>query len=106
MRIMESIPVNGEVGGAGGAYSYNALKTLDDVWSSICSSLPGISIATALSCKGLRVGIVEKSVLRGVVHGRAMLLLVADKSRLLTTDCWYISGGCGDDDGECTVVRL
>ncbi|GFP92985.1 hypothetical protein PHJA_001442800 [Phtheirospermum japonicum] len=39
-RIMESIPVNGEVGGAGGAYSYNALKTLDDVWSSIFSSSP------------------------------------------------------------------
>ncbi|GFQ07229.1 hypothetical protein PHJA_002867000 [Phtheirospermum japonicum] len=102
-RIMESIPVNGEVGGAGGAYSYTALKRLDDVWSSICSASPvveeprqvvsnvpglfskseqaekckdifdvlvcggtlGIFIATALSCKGLRVGIVEKSVLRG-----------------------------------------
>ncbi|GFP96058.1 hypothetical protein PHJA_001749900 [Phtheirospermum japonicum] len=98
--IMESIPVNDEVGGA---YSYNALKTLDDVWSSICSSSPvveeprkvvsnvpslfseseqakkcndifdvlvwggtlGVFIATALSCKGLRVEIVEKSVLRG-----------------------------------------
>ncbi|KAL3615277.1 hypothetical protein CASFOL_040938 [Castilleja foliolosa] len=102
-RIMESIPVNGEVGGAGGAYSYNALKRLDNVWSSICSAssvieeprqvvsnVPGllseseqakkcddifdvlvcggtlgIFIATALSYKGLRVGIVEKSVLRG-----------------------------------------
>ncbi|GFP91292.1 hypothetical protein PHJA_001273200 [Phtheirospermum japonicum] len=71
VRIMESIPVNGEVGGAGGAYSYNALKTLDDVWSSICSSSLAwggtlvILIAMALSCNGLRVGIVEKSVFRG-----------------------------------------
>ncbi|XP_075479805.1 uncharacterized protein LOC142520631 isoform X3 [Primulina tabacum] len=39
-RIMESIPVNGEVGGAGGAYSYNALKRMDNLWSSICSASP------------------------------------------------------------------
>uniref|UniRef100_A0A164ZW91 Uncharacterized protein n=1 Tax=Daucus carota subsp. sativus TaxID=79200 RepID=A0A164ZW91_DAUCS len=102
-RIMESIPVNGEVGGAGGAYSYNALKRLDKLWSGICSAqevvdepkqvvsrIPGlfsqsdladkevdtfdvvvcggtlgIFIATALSSKGLRVGIVEKNVLKG-----------------------------------------
>ncbi|KAL0319899.1 UNVERIFIED_CONTAM: hypothetical protein Sradi_5251400 [Sesamum radiatum] len=102
-RIMESIPVSGEVGGAGGAYSYNALKRLDSLWSSICNSSPvvqelpqvvskvpglfqqserverctdmfdvivcggtlGIFVATALSSKGLRVGIVEKSILRG-----------------------------------------
>ncbi|KAK4420549.1 hypothetical protein Salat_2005300 [Sesamum alatum] len=102
-RIMESISVSGEVGGAGGAYSYNALKRLDGLWSSICNSSPvvqepqqvvskvpglfqeserverctdmfdvivcggtlGIFIATALSSKGLRVGIVEKSMLRG-----------------------------------------
>ncbi|KAL0405334.1 UNVERIFIED_CONTAM: hypothetical protein Slati_3847300, partial [Sesamum latifolium] len=102
-RIMESLPVSGEVGGAGGAYSYNALKRLDSLWSSICNSSPvvqeppqvvskvpglfqeservekctdmfdvivcggtlGIFIATALSSKGLRVGIVEKSILRG-----------------------------------------
>ncbi|KAL8464756.1 hypothetical protein ACS0TY_034313 [Phlomoides rotata] len=99
-RIMESIPVSGEVGGAGGAYSYNALKRLDSLWSNICSTSPvvqdsqqvvssvpglfresekcadtfdvlvcggtlGIFIATALSSRGLRVGIVEKSTLRG-----------------------------------------
>ena len=34
---MENISVGGEVGGAGGAYSYEALKRLDNVWSSICS---------------------------------------------------------------------
>lgn len=37
-RIMESISVSGEVGGAGGAYSYNALKRLDQIWSNICST--------------------------------------------------------------------
>ncbi|GAV72160.1 Lycopene_cycl domain-containing protein [Cephalotus follicularis] len=101
-RIMESISVNGEVGGAGGAYSYNALKRLDQMWSNICaqtvfseprqvvSSRPGVSsqsdladkvvdtfdvvvcggtlgifVATALSSKGLQVGIVEKNMLKG-----------------------------------------
>ncbi|CAL5342374.1 hypothetical protein CsSME_00026974 [Camellia sinensis var. sinensis] len=102
-RIMESISVSGEVGGAGGASSYDALKRLDQLWSAICSSqtavqephkvvssLPGlfsqsdlsgkavetfdvlvcggtlgIFIATALSFKGLRVGLVERSILKG-----------------------------------------
>ncbi|KAL9384743.1 hypothetical protein Peur_021753 [Populus x canadensis] len=102
-RIMESIAVEGEVGGAGGAYSYNALKRLDHIWSSICStvtvsqqpqqvvsSIPGVSshsdltgkvvdkfdvvvcggtlgifIATALSAKGLQVGVVERNMLKG-----------------------------------------
>ncbi|XP_050207217.1 uncharacterized protein LOC126656650 [Mercurialis annua] len=99
-RIMENISVSSEVGGAGGAYSYDALKRLDRVWSSICSqtdfrepqrivsSMPsvssssdvtdedkfdvvvcggtlGIFIATALSAKGLRVGIVERNLLKG-----------------------------------------
>ncbi|KAI5419164.1 uncharacterized protein LOC127074916 isoform X1 [Lathyrus oleraceus] len=36
-RIMESVSVSGEVGGAGGAYSYQALKRLDQLWSNICS---------------------------------------------------------------------
>uniref|UniRef100_A0A9I9DIM8 Uncharacterized protein n=1 Tax=Cucumis melo TaxID=3656 RepID=A0A9I9DIM8_CUCME len=103
-RIMEGISVTGEVGGAGGAYSYNALKKLDQIWSRICSDdreIPeaaqevvrrvsgafsrsdleekaidtfdvlvcggtlGVFIATALSLKGLRVGIVERNVLKG-----------------------------------------
>ncbi|KAM7276282.1 hypothetical protein ACFE04_018148 [Oxalis oulophora] len=102
-RIMEKIPLSQEVGGAGGAYSYNALKRLDQVWSNICSTqtvveeqkqvvsnLPGvfsrselgdkkvdtfdvvvcggtlgIFIATALSSRGLRVGIVERNILKG-----------------------------------------
>ncbi|OIW16243.1 hypothetical protein TanjilG_18958 [Lupinus angustifolius] len=34
---MESVSVSGgEVGGAGGAYSYEALKRLDQLWSNIC----------------------------------------------------------------------
>ncbi|KAL3509856.1 hypothetical protein ACH5RR_029257 [Cinchona calisaya] len=102
-RIMESISASGEVGGAGGAYSYNALKRLDQLWSTICSASAvvqepqqvvtcvaglfsnselagrsegtfdvlvcggtlGIFIATALSAKGLRVGVVERNVLKG-----------------------------------------
>ncbi|KAE9614932.1 hypothetical protein Lalb_Chr04g0249911 [Lupinus albus] len=36
-RIMESVSVSGgEVGGAGGTYSYEALKRLDQLWSNIC----------------------------------------------------------------------
>lgn len=34
---MEGISVSGEVGGAGGAYSYDALKRLDNLWSTLCS---------------------------------------------------------------------
>ncbi|KAJ8500575.1 hypothetical protein OPV22_011127 [Ensete ventricosum] len=34
---MERISSSNEVGGAGGAYSYDALKRLDLVWSNICS---------------------------------------------------------------------
>ncbi|XP_010244147.2 PREDICTED: uncharacterized protein LOC104588042 isoform X2 [Nelumbo nucifera] len=102
-RIMEGISISSEVGGAGGAYSYNALRRLDQLWSSICSApaapqeqwnvvscIPGlfshsdmseravdtfdiivcggtlgIFIATALSIKGLRVGIVERNLLKG-----------------------------------------
>ena len=40
-RIMESVSVSGEVGGAGGAYSYEALKRLDQLWSGICSAQAG-----------------------------------------------------------------
>ncbi|XP_018678298.2 uncharacterized protein LOC135618652 isoform X2 [Musa acuminata AAA Group] len=36
-RIMERISSSNEVGGAGGAYSYDALKRLDLLWSNICS---------------------------------------------------------------------
>ncbi|KAF5741419.1 hypothetical protein HS088_TW10G00416 [Tripterygium wilfordii] len=102
-RIMESISISGEVGGAGGAYSYNALTRLDEIWSRICSAqtvmpetqkvvtnIPdvsshsdlaekavdrfdlvvcggtlGIFIATALSTKGLKVGVVERNILKG-----------------------------------------
>ncbi|KAF9587552.1 hypothetical protein IFM89_004010 [Coptis chinensis] len=106
-RIMESISVSSEVGGAGGVYSYNALKRLDQLWTNICSATtdsvsalteppeivscsPGLSslsnssdktvdmfdvvvcggtlgifVATALCSKGLRVGIVEKNMLKG-----------------------------------------
>lgn len=38
---MESISVSGEVGGAGGAYSYKALKRLDQLWSKIFSAPKG-----------------------------------------------------------------
>ncbi|KAI3774888.1 hypothetical protein L1987_49451 [Smallanthus sonchifolius] len=102
-RIMEGIAVGGEVGGAGGAYSYEALKRLDNLWSSICSDQTvvqeprqvvtntpglfsqsdmankevdtfdvlvcggtlGIFIAAAMSLKGLRVGVVERNLLKG-----------------------------------------
>ncbi|EPS63332.1 hypothetical protein M569_11454, partial [Genlisea aurea] len=37
-KIMENLPSSPEAGGAGGAYSYNALKRLDALWSSICNA--------------------------------------------------------------------
>ncbi|XP_052164304.1 uncharacterized protein LOC127781397 isoform X2 [Oryza glaberrima] len=99
--IMDKISSGEEIGGAGGAYSYNALKRLDQIWSSICevqsdSKVPevvtrvqgplvdydlgdgseifdvlvcggtlGIFVATALSYKGLRVGIIERNIIKG-----------------------------------------
>lgn len=41
---MEGIAVSGEVGGAGGAYSYSALKRLDQLWSKVCSSSTGKNV--------------------------------------------------------------
>ncbi|XP_021743174.1 uncharacterized protein LOC110709269 isoform X1 [Chenopodium quinoa] len=101
-RIMESISVGTEAGGAGGSYSYTALKRLDQLWTNICSAETvtkppqvvtsitgpfvhddasgksvenfdvivcggtlGIFIATALCAKGLKVGIVERNILKG-----------------------------------------
>uniref|UniRef100_A0A2P2M9R7 FAD dependent oxidoreductase domain-containing protein n=1 Tax=Rhizophora mucronata TaxID=61149 RepID=A0A2P2M9R7_RHIMU len=65
-RIMESIAISSEVGGAGGAYSYGGLKRLDNIWSSICSaqkvyqepqkvvsSFPGTSIQSELTDKAV-----------------------------------------------------
>ncbi|VVB07431.1 unnamed protein product [Arabis nemorensis] len=40
-KIMENISVGGEAGGAGGVYSYNALKRLDNIWSNICTQPTG-----------------------------------------------------------------
>lgn len=40
--IMEKISAGEGVGGAGGAYSYNALKRLDQIWSSICEAQTGM----------------------------------------------------------------
>lgn len=34
--------MSGEVGGAGGAYSYNALKRLDSLWGGICTASSGV----------------------------------------------------------------
>ncbi|KAJ3707562.1 hypothetical protein LUZ61_011267 [Rhynchospora tenuis] len=102
-RIMEKISSGDEVGGAGGAYSYTALKRLDQIWSGlrtaridsekipqvvtripgslpqsdrtsnadyiydviVCGGTLGIFVATALASKGLRVGIVERNILKG-----------------------------------------
>ncbi|MQM03286.1 hypothetical protein Taro_036061, partial [Colocasia esculenta] len=102
-RIMESISTREEVGGAGGAYSYDALKRLDKILWNICHTTSdrkesfdvvfcypessghfcsddnemhtfdvlvcggtlGIFVAVSLACKGLRVGIVERNLLKG-----------------------------------------
>lgn len=40
--------MSGEVGGAGGSYSYDALKRLDQLWSGICSAQTGIPACLAL----------------------------------------------------------
>lgn len=116
-KIMGNILSTAEAGGAGGSYSYGALKRLDQLWSNICtaqavvetprqvvSTVPtsfsnsgshksikfdvlvcggtlGIFIATALLAKGLRVGVVERNILRGRdqewnISGKELLELV------------------------------
>ncbi|XP_058220371.1 uncharacterized protein LOC131330713 isoform X3 [Rhododendron vialii] len=135
-RIMESISVSGEVGGAGGSYSYDALKRLDQLWSGICSaqtdllepqkvvsSVPGlfsqsdvagkavetfdvivcggtlgIFIATALSCKGLRVGIVE----RGLLKGREQEWNISRKELLELVEVGIIT----EDDIEQAIASI
>ncbi|XP_057786494.1 uncharacterized protein LOC131003943 isoform X2 [Salvia miltiorrhiza] len=133
-RIMEKLPVSGEVGGAGGAYSYNALKRLDNLWTSICSassvvqepqqvvsSVPGlfresemsekcgdvfdvvvcggtlgVFIAAALSSRGLRVGIVEK----GILKGREQEWNISRKELLELAEV----GVLAEDDIDCVVA--
>ncbi|KAH6796019.1 hypothetical protein C2S51_037005 [Perilla frutescens var. frutescens] len=132
-RIMESLAVSGEVGGAGGAYSYNALKRLDGLWSGICSASPvvqepqqvvsnvsglfrgselaekcadvfdvvvcggtlGVFIATALSSRGFRVGIVEKGLLKGREQewniSRKELLELAEVGVLTEDDIHFVT---------------
>ncbi|CAI0550909.1 unnamed protein product [Linum tenue] len=154
-RIMESISVTSEVGGAGGAYSYNALKRLDQIWSNICSTqtvsqepqkvvVPnpgllsnsdlagkevekfdvvvcggtlGIFIATALSAKGLRVGIVERNVLQGReqewnISRKELLELVevgvlTDEDIEQATSSKFNPNRCGfEDKGEIWVQDI
>ncbi|XP_078443322.1 uncharacterized protein LOC144712846 isoform X1 [Wolffia australiana] len=102
-RIMESISSRSEVGGAGGGYSYESLKRLDNVLYNIfnktenpkdtyevvfsfpnssknlnlddseiqnfdvliCGGTLGIFFATAVASTGLKVGVVEKNILKG-----------------------------------------
>ncbi|KAH7861462.1 hypothetical protein Vadar_026527 [Vaccinium darrowii] len=135
-RIMESISVSGEVGGAGGSYSYDALKRLDQLWSGICSaqtavlepqkvvsSVPGlfsqsdmagkavetfdvlvcggtlgIFIATALSYKGLRVGVVE----RGILKGREQEWNISRKELLELVEVGIMT----EDDIEQAIAAL
>ncbi|KAG6420415.1 hypothetical protein SASPL_116942 [Salvia splendens] len=133
-RIMEKLPVSGEVGGAGGAYSYNALKRLDNLWASICSAssvvqepqqvvsnVPGlfresemsekcgdvfdvvvcggtlgVFIAAALSYRSLRVGIVEK----GILKGREQEWNISRKELLELAEVGVLT----EDDIDCVVA--
>ena len=54
--------MSGEVGGAGGAYSYEALKRLDQIWSNICSAQEGSSCHSMIlvSIKEIRLSYVGK----------------------------------------------
>lgn len=47
--IMDKISSGEEVGGAGGAYSYNTLKRLDQIWSSICEVQSGMVPQSSLN---------------------------------------------------------
>lgn len=50
--------MSGEVGGAGGAYSYSALKRLDQLWSSICSAQTGaVHTISLIICNGIVINV-------------------------------------------------
>ncbi|XP_066331376.1 uncharacterized protein [Miscanthus floridulus] len=151
--IMEKISAGEEVGGAGGAYSYNALKRLDQIWSSICevqadSKVPevvtrveglladsnlgsgseifdvivcggtlGIFVATALSSKGLRVGIIERNIIKGReqewnISRKELMEIVeigilseADLEQIISSD--FNPNRCGfEDKGEIWVENI
>lgn len=131
---MESITSTTEVGGAGGAYSYAALKRLDQSWIQICNTLPdakvntsvvstyggvsantnvkkgaictfdvvvcggtlGVFLATALASKGIRVGIVE----RGILRGRDQEWNISRKELMELVDAGILS----HDDAEQSIV--
>jgi len=151
--IMDKISAGEEVGGAGGAYSYNALKRLDQIWSSICearadSKVPevvtrverlladsdlgsgseifdvivcggtlGIFVATALSSKGLRVGIIERNIIKGReqewnISRKELMEIVeigilsqADLEQIISSD--FNPNRCGfEDKGEIWVENI
>ncbi|CAO2163331.1 unnamed protein product [Urochloa humidicola] len=151
--IMEKISSGEEVGGAGGAYSYSALKRLDQIWSALCgpqvdSKVPevvtrvqgpladsnlgagsdifdvivcggtlGIFVATALSSKGLRVGIVERNIIKGReqewnISRKELMEIVeigilseAELEQIISSD--FNPNGCGfEDKGEIWVENV
>ncbi|KAG2583942.1 hypothetical protein PVAP13_6KG253300 [Panicum virgatum] len=151
--IMEKISSGEEVGGAGGAYSYSALKRLDQIWSSICgpqvdSKVPevvirvqgpladsnlgagseifdvivcggtlGIFVATALSSKGLRVGIIERNIIKGReqewnISRKELMEIVeigilseAELEQIISSD--FNPNRCGfEDKGEIWVENI
>jgi len=150
---MEKISSGEEVGGAGGAYSYSALKRLDQIWSSICgpqvdSKVPevvirvqgpladsnlgagseifdvivcggtlGIFVATALSSKGLRVGIIERNIIKGReqewnISRKELMEIVeigilseAELEQIISSD--FNPNRCGfEDKGEIWVENI
>lgn len=51
--IMEKIDSGEEVGGAGGAYSYSALKRLDQIWSSLRDQQSGMLHVVKTLCASI-----------------------------------------------------
>ncbi|KAL5668147.1 hypothetical protein ACJX0J_020368, partial [Zea mays] len=151
--IMDKISAGEGVGGAGGAYSYSALKRLDQIWSSICeaqadSKVPevvtrveglladsdlgsgseifdvivcggtlGIFVATALSSKGLRIGIIERNIIKGReqewnISRKELMEIVeigilseAELEQIISSD--FNPNRCGfEDKGEIWVENI
>ncbi|KAJ9537623.1 hypothetical protein OSB04_030356, partial [Centaurea solstitialis] len=89
-RIMEGISVNGEVGGAGGAYSYDALKRLDNLWSSLCSDQ--------------RVVQEPKQV---VLNTPGLFSESDEEKKWRNSMCWFAGNRCGfERKGEIWVENI
>lgn len=74
--IMEKIDRGEEVGGAGGAYSYSALKRLDQIWSSLRDKQSGTFHIVGTLCVSIYLSVDSMYQLHSDANSSLVLLLL------------------------------